>query len=229
VELQRPAAVRRGLRLEAVTVAWMLVEAVVALGAAVAARSVLLAAFGFDSIVELLSGIVLYRRLQVESSGASPEAVDRLEARTTAISAVLLILLCAFVVLSSIGGLLLRIEPEGRWSGSRSARSRSWPCPPLRAPTWGEQCSAAHRWGGHRRDDQLRLPGGGHPRGACRHHALRLVVGAVRGRLALLIWLVPEARKPSGWRQRAGLKPARPFEQDVRTAHVSAIRPSAYG
>ena len=113
MELQRPAAVRRGLRLEAVTVGWMLVEACVALGAAVAARSVLLAAFGFDSIVELLSGIVLYRRLQVESSGASAEAVDRLEARTTAISAVLLIVLCVFVVLSSIGGLLLRIEPEG--------------------------------------------------------------------------------------------------------------------
>ena len=91
----------------------MLVEACVALGAAVAARSVLLAAFGFDSIVELLSGIVLYRRLQVESSGASADAVDRLEARTTAISAVLLIVLCVFVVLSSIGGLLLRIEPEG--------------------------------------------------------------------------------------------------------------------
>jgi len=113
VELERPAAVRRGLRLEAVTVGWMLVEACVALGAAVAARSVLLAAFGFDSIVELLSGIVLYRRLQVESSGASADAVDRLEARTTAISAVLLIVLCVFVVLSSIGGLLLRIEPEG--------------------------------------------------------------------------------------------------------------------
>ena len=113
MELQRPAAVRRGLRLEVVTVGWMLVEACVALGAAFAAHSVLLAAFGFDSIVELLSGIVLYRRLQVESSGASAEAVDRLEARTTAISAVLLILLCAFVVLSAIGGLLLRIEPEG--------------------------------------------------------------------------------------------------------------------
>jgi divalent metal cation (Fe/Co/Zn/Cd) transporter len=113
VELERPAAVRRGLRLEAVTVGWMFVEACVALGAALAAHSVLLAAFGFDSIVELLSGIVLYRRLQVESSGASEEAVDRLEARTTAISAVLLILLCAFVVLSAFGGLLLRIEPEG--------------------------------------------------------------------------------------------------------------------
>jgi divalent metal cation (Fe/Co/Zn/Cd) transporter len=113
VELARSAALSRGLRLEVLTVGWMLVEACVALGAGVAARSVLLTAFGFDSVVELLSGIVLYRRLQVESSGASAEAVDRLEARTTAISAVLLIVLCAFVVVSSIAGLILRIEPEG--------------------------------------------------------------------------------------------------------------------
>ena len=113
MEVARPAAVRRGLRLEMLTIGWMVIEAAVALGAAAAARSVLLAAFGLDSVVELLSGIVLYRRLQVESSGASDEAVDRLEERTTAISAILLILLCAFVVLFSIGGILLRVEPEG--------------------------------------------------------------------------------------------------------------------
>ena len=113
MEVTRAAAVTRGLRLETLTIGWMLVEAVVALGAGIAARSVLLTAFGFDSVVELLSGIVLYRRLQVESRGASEADVDRLEARTTAISAVLLILLCVFVVLSSVAGLLLRIEPEG--------------------------------------------------------------------------------------------------------------------
>jgi divalent metal cation (Fe/Co/Zn/Cd) transporter len=100
-----------------VTVGWMVIEACVALGAAVAARSVLLAAFGIDSVVELLSGVVLYQRLQVESSGASDEAVDRLEARTTAISAILLILLCAFVVLFSIGGILLRVEPDASLLG----------------------------------------------------------------------------------------------------------------
>jgi divalent metal cation (Fe/Co/Zn/Cd) transporter len=117
VELDRAAAVKRGLSLEVVTVGWMLVEACVAVGAGLVARSMLLTAFGLDSVVELLSGIVLYRRLQVESSGASPDHVDRLEARTTAISAVLLILLCAFVVLFSIAGILLRLEPEGSLLG----------------------------------------------------------------------------------------------------------------
>ncbi|HEV8597718.1 MAG TPA: cation transporter [Candidatus Dormibacteraeota bacterium] len=117
MDLTRATAVRRGLRLEVVTVGWMLVEACVALGAGVAARSALLTAFGLDSVVELLSGIVLYRRLQVESGGAPAEDVDRLEARTTAISAVLLIVLCVFVVLSSIVGIVLRIEPEGSLVG----------------------------------------------------------------------------------------------------------------
>ena len=117
VEVARSAALGRGLRLELITVGWMLIEACVSVGAGIAARSVLLTAFGFDSVVELLSGIVLYRRLQVESSGASADAVDRLERRTSAISAILLILLCAFVLISSVVGLLLRIEPEGSTLG----------------------------------------------------------------------------------------------------------------
>jgi divalent metal cation (Fe/Co/Zn/Cd) transporter len=113
VELARASALNRGLRLEVLTIAWMLVEAVVAIGAGIASRSVLLTAFGFDSVAELGSGIVLYRRLRVEARGASMERVDRVETATSAISAVLLILLCVFIVLSSITGLLLRIEPEG--------------------------------------------------------------------------------------------------------------------
>src|SRR2546430_10995621 len=73
MDIARSAALRRGVRLEVVTIAWMLVEAAVALGAGIAARSVLLTAFGVDSIVELLSGVILYRRLAADSN---QEAVD---------------------------------------------------------------------------------------------------------------------------------------------------------
>ena len=112
MDVARSAALRRGVRLEVVTIAWMLVEAVVALGAGIAARSILLTAFGVDSIVELLSGVVLYRRLAADSN---QEAVDieRLENLTTRISAVLLVLLCAYVLLSSLAGILLRLVPDG--------------------------------------------------------------------------------------------------------------------
>ena len=101
----RASAVALGIRLEVVTVIWMSVEAAAALAAAIIARSVLLAAFGFDSVVELMSGGVLLWRLSVESRGAPTDRVERLELSTAKISAALLILLCVFVVLTSLGGL----------------------------------------------------------------------------------------------------------------------------
>jgi divalent metal cation (Fe/Co/Zn/Cd) transporter len=107
----RERAVALGIRLEVVTVIWMTVEAVAALAAAIMARSVLLAAFGFDSVVELLSGGVLLWRLSAEARGAPTKRVERLELSTARISAALLILLCVFVVLTSVGGLVTGFQP----------------------------------------------------------------------------------------------------------------------
>lgn len=108
----RGAAVQRGVRLEVVTVVWMVAEAVLAIGAGIAARSVLLTAFGFDSVIELLSGIILLRRLKFEASGRSQEGIDRMERGAARISAVLLIILCVYVVVTSVGGLLVGLKPE---------------------------------------------------------------------------------------------------------------------
>jgi divalent metal cation (Fe/Co/Zn/Cd) transporter len=113
MEMTRAQAVRRGVLLERITVAWMVVEAALALGAGVAARSVLLTAFGFDSVVELLSGVVLLRRLSVEAQGADLENVERLEKKTARISGVLLVLLCGYVVITSAAGLVAGIKPAG--------------------------------------------------------------------------------------------------------------------
>lgn len=112
-DVLRASAVRRGVRLEVVTVAWMALEAILAIGAGVAARSALLVAFGIDSVAELLSGVVLLRRLSVESRGGSTERVDRLERTTARISAALLVLLCGYVVISSAVGLAIGLRPEG--------------------------------------------------------------------------------------------------------------------
>jgi len=117
MEEARRIALGRGIQLEVVTIAWMLVEAGVAIGAGILARSVLLTAFGVDSVVELLSGIVLFTRLRLEASRRASDDIERLEARTTSISALLLLLLCVFVLLSSLAGLALRIEPEGSLAG----------------------------------------------------------------------------------------------------------------
>ena len=92
---------------------WMALEAVLAIGAGIAARSVLLTAFGFDSLIELLSGAVLLGLLIAQSNGTSLDRVERLERRTTRVSAILLILLCAYVVVTSAVGLLTGLKPEG--------------------------------------------------------------------------------------------------------------------
>lgn len=103
---------RAGVRLEVFTVAWMALEAVLAIGAGVAARSVLLTAFGFDSVIELLSGVTLLWWLSAEARGSRTARIEGMERRATQISAALLVLLCAYIVLTGVGGLLLRLHPE---------------------------------------------------------------------------------------------------------------------
>jgi divalent metal cation (Fe/Co/Zn/Cd) transporter len=103
------AALKVGVRLEVFTVAYMAFEALLAIGAGIAARSVLLTAFGFDSVIELLSGVTLLWLLSSEARGSGPS----LEHRATQISAVLLVLLCAYLVFVGVGGLVVGVRPEG--------------------------------------------------------------------------------------------------------------------
>ncbi|HEY8802493.1 MAG TPA: cation transporter [Candidatus Dormibacteraeota bacterium] len=110
--VERRAALRAGVRLEVVTVVWMAFEAVLAIGAGIAARSVLLTAFGLDSIIELLSGVTLLWWLSSEARGAGTSRVEGMERRAIRISAVLLVLLCAFLVLVGVGGLVARVHPD---------------------------------------------------------------------------------------------------------------------
>ena len=110
--IERTRAARIGVRLEIVTVVWMAVEAVLAVGAGIAARSVLLTAFGFDSVIELLSGVILLWWLSAEARGSATAHVEDIERRATQISAVLLVLLCGYLVFTGVGGLVLQLHPE---------------------------------------------------------------------------------------------------------------------
>jgi divalent metal cation (Fe/Co/Zn/Cd) transporter len=91
----------------------MAAEAVLAIGAGIAARSVLLTAFGFDSVIELLSGVTLLWRLSSEARGASAPRMEGIERRATVVSAALLVLLTAYLVLVGLGGLIGRVHPSG--------------------------------------------------------------------------------------------------------------------
>jgi divalent metal cation (Fe/Co/Zn/Cd) transporter len=116
-QAERLPALRGGIRLEIFTVSWMVVEAVVAIGAGLAARSVLLTAFGLDSAIELLSGVTLLWRLSAEAGSGEQERVERVERRATLVSAVLLALLCVYLVTTSILGLAARLQARESWVG----------------------------------------------------------------------------------------------------------------
>jgi divalent metal cation (Fe/Co/Zn/Cd) transporter len=59
----RARLLKRGLRLEYATLAWNIVAVVLMLSAAFAARSVALAGFGLDSLIEILASIVVVWQL----------------------------------------------------------------------------------------------------------------------------------------------------------------------
>ena len=69
----------------------------VSIGAGIAAGSVLLTAFGIDSLIELISGGILLWRLRVESQGGDVDRVEQAEHRAEWIVAVTLALLCIYV------------------------------------------------------------------------------------------------------------------------------------
>jgi divalent metal cation (Fe/Co/Zn/Cd) transporter len=117
VGTDRAIQVRRGIRLEFLSIGWMVVEAVVAIGAGILAGSALLVAFGADSVIELVSAFALLWRLRIEARGGDVEQVERAERRAARIVAVLLVLLCLYVLGSAIFDLLTQGGAETSVAG----------------------------------------------------------------------------------------------------------------
>src|ERR1700682_3223745 len=63
---ERVVLIQQAFRLEWLTLGWMAIEALVAIGAGVIAGSLTLTAFGLDSVIELMSAGVLIWRLRDE-------------------------------------------------------------------------------------------------------------------------------------------------------------------
>ena len=89
----------------------------VSIGAGIAAGSILLTAFGLDSLIELISGGILLWRLRIESRGGDTDRVERAEHRATWIVAVTLALLCLYVFVFAIYGLIVHSKPESTLLG----------------------------------------------------------------------------------------------------------------
>jgi divalent metal cation (Fe/Co/Zn/Cd) transporter len=108
----RPVLLRRAVRLEALTLAWNVVEGVVGVGAALAAGSVALLAFGIDSFVECASAIVMLWRLRTEGRATSQQAIEATEVRARKLIAASLFGLGAWVLFDAGRMLWTREHPE---------------------------------------------------------------------------------------------------------------------
>jgi divalent metal cation (Fe/Co/Zn/Cd) transporter len=96
---------------QVLTIAWMLIEGVVALGAGIIAGSVALTAFGIDSAIEVFSAAVVLRQVSRPRTAAADvlEAGERRAARLTGYA---LYGLAVYIVLSSAYTLLRGVHPE---------------------------------------------------------------------------------------------------------------------
>lgn len=101
---REPVLLRRGLWLEYLTIGWNLFEAFVAVGLGIAAGSIALVGFGFDSLIEVFAATVVVWELR----GVGVER-ERLALRLIAVS---FYVLAAYVLIESVRDLAIRAEPE---------------------------------------------------------------------------------------------------------------------
>jgi len=107
----RAALIGEAFRLEYVTLAWMVIEAAVAIGSGIAAASLTLIAFGIDSVIELASAGVLVWRLTVELRHGR-EFGEEAERTASRLAGALLFALAAYVVASAAWKLWTRQGAE---------------------------------------------------------------------------------------------------------------------
>jgi divalent metal cation (Fe/Co/Zn/Cd) transporter len=104
IDTARVAAIRRGRRLEYLTIAWNSAEAAVALIAGLLAGSIALVGFGLDSVIEVSSGAIVLWRLF-----ANNERAERLALKVVGGS---FVALAAYVAVDSVKTLWMREAPE---------------------------------------------------------------------------------------------------------------------
>jgi len=113
---ERVTLIREAFRLEWFTIGWMTVEALVAITAGVTTGSLVLLAFGLDSVIELVSAGVLMWRLVIELRHGQKfsESAERTASR---IGGALLFLLGAYVTVAAVWRLWTSSGEEFSWPG----------------------------------------------------------------------------------------------------------------
>jgi divalent metal cation (Fe/Co/Zn/Cd) transporter len=122
------ALVRRARLLAQFGVAWHALEAVVAVGAGIAAGSIALVGFGADSVVEGVAGTVLIWRLA--PARATSDAAERRAQRLIALS---FYAIAAYVAVEATRTLIAADHPGVSWVGIGLAAVTVVTMPPLAA------------------------------------------------------------------------------------------------
>ncbi|HEX8798299.1 MAG TPA: cation transporter [Terriglobales bacterium] len=104
----REVLVRRGRRLEYLTIGWNTFEALVALSSGVVAGSVALTGFGLDSAIETASAVILLWRLRADKSPTRRAQSERTARRMVGVC---FLLLAAYIAIESIRRLWTRETP----------------------------------------------------------------------------------------------------------------------
>lgn len=112
--LTRDVFVRRGRWLEYVTVGYNSLEGVISIVAGLVAASSALVGFGFDSGIEVISGLVLIWRLHSDGNEAKRERVEAVALRLVGVS---FILLATYVAYDSVTSLVQGERPEESVAG----------------------------------------------------------------------------------------------------------------
>ena len=113
IEGGRAGLVRRGRKLEYLTIGWNLLEGLIAVGAGLVSGSIALVGFGVDSFVESLSGAALLWRLHLDD----PERRERSEQIALKLVGVSFLLLAAYVGFDALKSLITREPPETSYVG----------------------------------------------------------------------------------------------------------------
>lgn len=108
-QFDRRGLIRKGQKLEIFTITWNFLEGLIAIVSGVTAGSIALVGFGFDSGIEVLSGVVLLVRLSLDVHEERRETIEKISLRLVGIS---FLFLAAYVTYDSLSLLLHNSPPE---------------------------------------------------------------------------------------------------------------------
>lgn len=100
---------RRGLWLEYLTIGWNVIEAVIAIGAGLAAGSIALVGFGFDSTIEVAAAAVVVWQFRGELRGRVDEEREQ---RALKLIAATFFVLAAYITFEAARTLIIRDVPN---------------------------------------------------------------------------------------------------------------------